>query len=123
MTLGAIKNILPKHAGYNHVQDAVAWVKNDNTDYKPIFYDDTRARYYAGEKFEGTWDDNWIKLTNAITDKSILQYDYLIINLSSKEPEKQELLNKQLSQYKNSKTFFDAKKKKYTIVYKKRDVN
>ena len=119
MTLGIIKNILPKHNGYNYMQNAVAWVKNDNVDNKPIFYDDTRARYYAGERFVGTWADNWSKVRDAIKDKSILQYDYLVINLPSKHPEQQVWLNAQLTQFGVSKTFFDAKKKKYTIVYKK----
>ena len=119
MTLAIIKNILPKHNGYNYMQNAVAWVKNDNVDNKPIFYDDTRARYYAGEPFVGTWADNWSKVMDAIKDKSILQYDYLVINLPSKHPEQQVWLNAQLTQFGVSKTFYDAKKKKYTIVYKK----
>ena len=123
MTLGIIKNILPKHNGYNYMQNAVSWVKNDNVDNKPIFYDDTRARYYAGERFVGTWADNWSRVSEAIGNKSILQHDYLIINLSSKHPEQQAWLNAHLSQFEVSKTFYDAKKKKYTIVYKKHGSN
>ena len=123
MTLGIIKNILPKQNGYNHMQDAVVWVKNDNMNSKPIFYDDTRARYYAQERFIGTWNDNWAKVSSAINDKSILKYDYLIINLSSKDPEKQQWLKEQLMQFDEAKTFYDAKKKKYTLVYKKHVTN
>lgn len=124
MALGLVKNILPKQPGYNHMQDAVAWVKTDNIVNKPVFYDDTRAKYYAEEPFAGTWPDNWAKVADAINDKSIWQYDYLIINQSSKQPEKQLWLNEQLlPQYEKLKTFYDAKAKKYTLVYKKRGVS
>ncbi|MBX9676833.1 MAG: hypothetical protein K2V71_09565 [Methylotenera sp.] len=120
MLLGIVKNILPKQRGYNHMQEAVSWVKIHNTSNKPVFYDDTRARYYANAPFIGTWQDNWMLVTDAIQTKQINQYDYLIINHSAKHPERESYLAKQLIAFKIVNRYATAKNKKSVVIYQKK---
>jgi len=57
----------------------------------------------------------------AITDKSIYRYDYLAINLNADEVSagKEQVLAKQLPQYKLIHTTYGFKKKKRVLIYKK----
>jgi hypothetical protein len=119
MLLSFVKNILPKAEGYNYMQDAVAWVKVNNKEDKPVFYDDSRVRYYAGAPFVGTGTDSWSIVTSAIEDQSIQQYDFLLINHSAKHPEREKLITEKLAQYSEVKRFSSFKAKKIVIVYSK----
>lgn len=119
MLLGTLKNVLPKQRGYNYVQDAVAWLKTYNTDNKPVFYDDTRARYYAQAPFIGTWNDNWVVVTDAIKSNNINQYDFLIIHHSTSHPERETYLAKQLNGFKITQRFTAAKNNKSVVIYQK----
>jgi hypothetical protein len=120
MSLGLVKNILPKRDGYNYVQNAVAWLKTKNTTNAPVFYDDTRARYYAGAPFIGnTWIENWVVLRTAIENGSIDQYEFLVINHSNRYRERELLLAKDIPQYVPIKRFSDANHKKYVVIYQK----
>lgn len=118
--LGLVKNLLPKQHGYNHVQEAVAWVKSHNVSNKPVFYDDTRGRYYANEPFIGTWPDHWMRVTDAIQNKQINQYEYLIINHSPKNPERETYLAKELTAFKIVNRYAAAKNKKSVVIYQKK---
>lgn len=117
MALSFIKNVLPKSEGYNYMQDAVAWVKANNKENKPVFYDDSRARYYAGESFVKPEADSWANVTSAIESQSIQQYDFLLINLSAKHPEREKLISEKLAQYYEVKRFISHKTKKTLIIY------
>jgi hypothetical protein len=117
--LSLIKNILPKQAGYNYQQHAVTWVQSINTDKKPVFYSDSRLRYYASAPFIGTFSSNWKNFKSEIKDKNILQYDYLIINFSTRDKDIASALNQELSSYKEIKRFYAVKHKKYCAIYHK----
>jgi hypothetical protein len=119
MLLSLVKNILPKAEGYNYMQDAVAWVKTNNKENKPVFYDDSRVRFYAGESFVGAGTDSWSNVTSAIENQSIQQYDFLLINLSAKHPEREKLITEKLAQYNEVKRFTSHKAKKTLIIYSK----
>jgi hypothetical protein len=114
-----IKNVLPKRDGYNYSQDAVAWTKAHNKENAPVFYNETRMRYYANETFLGTWPDKLQFLANAVDNKSINQYEYLLIDSSKKEAEKLKLITDTIPQYKLIKRFNNAKRKKFVLVFKR----
>lgn len=119
MSLSLVKNILPKRQGYNYMQDAVTWLNAKNVAKKPVFYDDTRARYYAGEPFIGTWGDNWVKLRTAIEGGHINQYEFLFISHSDKHRDRERSLTKDISQFTPIKKFSDANNKKSVVIYQK----
>ena len=119
MSLSLVKNILPKKEGYNYLQDAAAWVKVNNKDNRPVFYDDSRVRYYADAPFVGTWGDNWLVTKSAIENNSITQYDYLLISYSAMHPEREALIKNQLPQYQEIKRFSPAKANKSVVIYQK----
>lgn len=119
MSLSLIKNISPKRDGYNYMQDAVTWLNAKNTSKQPVFYDDSRARYYAGVPFLGTWGDNWVIVKTAIENKSINQYKFLVINHSYKHPDREQILLKELPQFTEIKRFSDTNNKKSVVIYQK----
>ncbi|HSH53415.1 MAG TPA: hypothetical protein VK967_00170 [Methylotenera sp.] len=120
MSLSIVKNILPKRDGYNYMQDAVAWLNAKNESKQPVFFDDSRIRYYAGAPFIGTWDDTWIAVKTAIENKSIDQYEFLVINHSYKQADREQILAKEIPQYSPIKKFNDANNKKSVVIYQKK---
>ena len=116
--LGFIKNTLPKRDGYNFAQDAVAWVQSANTDNKQVYYDDSRLRYYAKAPFQGK-GDFWKSLEANINNKNTLPYDYLILTIGKRDQAKKDMLEQQLSNYKEVKRFYHTKHKKYCAIYLK----
>ena len=117
---GTVKNILPKKAGYNYQQDAIAWVTANNIENKPVFYDESRMRYYANASFIMPWADNWLNTLSLLESKQIHQYDYLLINYTSKHANRKLQIAKQLPEYENIRNFYDAKAKKLTAIYRKK---
>jgi hypothetical protein len=117
--LGIFKNVWPKQTGYNFQQEAVAWVESQPNP-KKVFYDDSRARFYAHQPFSGTWDSNQTVLEAAIRDQSILQYDYLFVTSNSKNVQSEDLVRSKLPQYMVVKRFFPAKQQKHIVIYKKK---
>ncbi|HYN55091.1 MAG TPA: hypothetical protein VES38_10345 [Methylotenera sp.] len=120
MSLGLVKNILPKRDGYNYMQDAVAWLKTNNASNKPIFYDDPRVRYFADAPFIGTWGDSWIMVNNAIDSGAINQYEFLVINHSYKHPEREKILMGEIPQFFQIKRFSDANDRKSIVIYQRK---
>lgn len=120
LTLGMIKNILPKHEGYNYQQDAVAWVKAHNPHQLPVFYDSSKVRHYAGEPFIGTWVDVWEKVTEAVETGSINTYEFLLVNEEKNEAWKAAYLASKLPEYKEIHRTGNRKGKKFIVIYQKR---
>lgn len=119
LALGLVKNILPKRAGHNYQQDAVAWVKSHNPDNLPVFYDSSRVRYYAGEPFIGTWMDVWQKVTEATEDGSIHAYEFLLISQEDNEGWKSAYMAEKLPGYREVHRASNRKGKKFVVVYQK----
>lgn len=113
-----IKNILPKHEGYNYQQDAVTWISSYNIQNEPVFYDDSRMRYYANRQFIGTGVPNFIELKNAYINKSIYAYKFLIINNSKKHNESEKLILEKLPNFIEIKRFSSPKDKNQVVIYK-----
>jgi len=113
---GAIKNILPKGERYNYLLDSVEWVNKNKSANDLVYYDDPRMVYYANSDFTGKWSDNWLKVNSDIQNKSIFKYDYILVTSSEKNPEK---ILPIFENFKEIKRFYDRKKKKSVVIYKK----
>lgn len=120
MILGFIKNLLPKQPGYNYMQDAVAWLKdNSNASLQhDVFYNEVRLRHYADAPFMGTWGDTLAHLSQAVMDKSIQQYPYLMIAVSKRDLATIKTLFAQLPEYKEINRFHDVQAKKLVLILK-----
>jgi hypothetical protein len=121
MLLGLVKNILPKSDGYNYMQDAVAWIKTNNQESKPVFTDESRITYYMGAPYTRRGSDNWKVVTKAINNRKILNYEYLLISHSVNHPEREKLITEQLPQFKEVKRFNSVKSKKSIVIYQKQN--
>lgn len=119
MFLSLIKNILPKQDGYNYMQDAIAWIDQHNLPKQEVFYDDKRMRYYAGLPLILDIGNNWLKVTSAIEDKSIYQYNYVLITFSAKDRDREKLIAEKLPEYHEIKRFNAVKAKKSVVLYQK----
>lgn len=120
MLLGALKNILPKAEGYNYLQDAAAWVTGYNKENKPVFYDETRIRFYLHEPFTHKWDNTWQVVTKAVNDNSIKNHELLMISHSDKHPEHVKYISEKLPEFIEIKRFSSVKKNNSIVIYKKR---
>ncbi len=121
LCLGFIKNILPKQAGYNYRQEAVAWVKSHNDDGKPVFYDETRMIYYSNQAFTGTSGNTWQITSSAIKNKSIHNNKFLVISYSKKHSERFKYINENLPEFIEIKRFSNRKRKKHIVIYERLD--
>jgi hypothetical protein len=119
MCLTLIKNILPKKDGYNYMQDAITWLKEQNTSNAPIYYNEARLRYFAGEPYIGKWDDNLAVLKEALDSNEISNYDILVLAISNTQINQDGLPDKRLTNYREIHRFSDPKKRKHVIIYKK----
>jgi hypothetical protein len=114
-----IKNVWPKAEGYNYMQDAVAWVKANNPNHDPVFYNEPRLRFYAGEEFIGAWPDNWQLVQEQIQSNEINGYKFLLITYSSKHLVKIQTLKLQLPNYFLTKEISNSKGKQGILIFRK----
>ncbi len=120
MLIGLIKNILPKQTGYNYIQNAITWIDEHNLSKQNIFFDDKRMRYYADLPFVQDIGDDWLAVTKAIDDKSINQYQYLLLSFSEKNKDREKLVAEKLPEYQEIQRFNAVKAKKSVVLYQKR---
>jgi hypothetical protein len=122
LTFSTVKNILPKRAGYNFEQDAVAYLKRQQIPNEKVFFITPRSRYYAGAPFAGRGYDYWDYTQAAMIDGSIYQYDYLAINLDidDRYTAREKILNEKLPQYKLATEFYGLRNKKKIMLFKKK---
>jgi hypothetical protein len=99
------------------MQDAVAWVKTNNPNHDPVFYNEPRLRFHAGEEFIGTWPDNWELVQEKIQSNEISKYKFLLINYSSQQLVKIQTLKLQLPNYFLAKKISNSKGKKGTLIF------
>lgn len=119
LCLGLIKNILPKRSGYNYQQEAVSWLQSNKNHNSSVFYDDPRMRYYAKAPFTRKWNDGWALIQSKIDDRSINNYDYLLVSYSKKRPEQEQTVLHALPNFTEVNRFNGRKAKKYIVIYKK----
>lgn len=119
MCITLIKNILPKKDGYNYMQDAITWLKTENTTNSPVYYNEARLRYFAGEPYIGKWDDNLVVLRHALNTNEVSNHEILALAISDKHLNQDGLPDKRLANYREIRRFSDVKKHKHVIIYKK----
>jgi hypothetical protein len=119
LCLSFFRNMLPKGAGYNFEQDAVAYLKQQQVPNNKVFFVTPRARYFAGADYTERGYEYWDYTQKAITNGKINQYDYLLLNIDvdAQYAAKQQYLSQQLTQYKLEKEFYGYKKKKKVMLY------
>ena len=76
-------------------------------------------RYYSGAPFIEAYGETEGLLDHYISNQSIQQYDYLLVNYSSNRPERINALVKKLPQYREVKRFNAHKNKKAVIILKR----
>jgi len=116
-----VRNLLPKHAGYNFEQDAVAYAKQHDIPNSSIFFVTPRSRYYADAPYTGRGHNYWDYTVKAIEQGSIYQFDYLMLNVDVDRdyPAKEKLLKEKLPQYQLIEEFYGLRKKKKVMFFKK----
>jgi hypothetical protein len=119
LLLSFIKIIWPKGPSYNYEQQAVAWVKQRNTDQKAVLYISPRARYYAGEPYIGRGYDYWEYTQSIIQKNDYQRFNYLVINIESEHLKDETELILSFKGYTKTTEFFGSKKKKKLIILKK----
>ena len=123
LTIITIKNIAPKREGYNFERDAVYFLKNHNVQMDKVFLVTTKMVYYATEqRKEFVRNDTWAYTKQAIDNKSIFAYDYLLIllDVNNQLASREQILATQLHQYELIKEFYSLKKKKKIKIYHKK---
>ncbi len=121
LCLGFVKNILPKRQGYNYMQEAVTWVKQHNIEQKPVFYDESRLRYYATEPFTGATPDPWKETLIKMKMGYFNRYTFLLISHSTKAQSRESELRRLKPRYREIARFPDEKKRKFIVIYQNLD--
>jgi hypothetical protein len=101
------------------MQDAVAWVEANNPNHEPVFYNESRMRYYAGEKFIGNWNNNTNFLIDSIDNKTLIDAKWLLITSSLKH-NNEKIVQLKLNNYRLIRVFKDQKQKKFIMIYVKK---
>lgn len=119
MAFGFTKNLMPKEAGYNYMQDAISWLhSNRKPNANEVFYNDPRLRYYAKAPFIGSWPNNWQYTENSLST-SVDKFKYLAIMYSSKNIDRLDFIKSNYSEYKELMRFYDNKKNKFVVIYQR----
>lgn len=119
MMLGILKNIWPKSEGANFQQNAVAWLRANNIDNSQVFFDNARTRYYASAPFQGIIDKRSEYLEDSIRNHEIARYRYLVINHSASRLDREDLIAKELPQFRIVQRFYGFKNKKSIVIYER----
>ena len=116
-----LKNIWPEKENIRYEQHAVNWTKQHTANPNNIFYVSPRARYYGSAPYQGRGYDYWDFTTNAILNRSILDYETLVITLNAHQEvkAKEDWLFDQLPEYSLVHTEYGHKNKNRVLIFKK----
>jgi hypothetical protein len=120
LSISLIKNLLPQNKDLFIQQEAVAWLKLNNTLNKPVFYDESRVRYYASEPFMGKFNRYQKVITNYVNDKSILNYEFLLINFSNDDLSYEDYIKNATPEFIEVKRFCSGGNKVCAVIFKKK---
>jgi hypothetical protein len=120
-----LKNIWPKKENIRYEQHAVNWAKLHTVNPNKIFYASPRARYYGSAPYQGRDYDPLSFTTNAILNRSILDYETLVITLDAhlNVKVKEEQLFVQLPEYSLAHIEYGHKNKNRVLIFKKTSVD
>jgi len=116
-----LKNIWPKKENIRYEQHAVNWAKEHTANPNKIFYVSPRARYYASAPYQDRGYDFWDFTTTAILNRSILDYDTLVITLHAHQDmkAKEDWLSDRLPEYSLAHIEYGHKNKNRVLIFKK----
>ena len=116
-----LKNIWPKKENIRYEQHAVNWAKLHTVNPNKIFYVSPRARYYASAPYQDRGYDFWDFTTTAILNRSILDYETLVITLDGHHDvkAKEDWLFDQLPEYSLAHIEYGHKNKNRVLIFKK----
>lgn len=119
MAFGVVNNLWVKPVGSNFQQDAVAWLRVNHIENEDIFFDDSRTRYYARAPYKERINGRDDYFERAVRKREVEGYQYLLVNLSSKQPKREEFIANNLPQYRMVKRFYGVRNKKSIAIYEK----
>ena len=97
------------------------WAKQHTVNPNKIFYVSPRDRYYGSAHYQSRGHDFWDFTTNAILNRSILDYETLVITLNAHQDvkAKEDWLFDQLPEYSLVHTEYGYKNKNRVLIFKK----
>lgn len=121
LSIGLIKNVLPDHQDQRIQQNAVAWLQQKNVGKAPVFYDESRARYYANEAFLGKFNRYQRVIAKHIEDGSISNFMYLMLTFSRDDVGYQQYITNSITGFSEVKRFCAEDLKICSVIFKKTD--
>jgi hypothetical protein len=119
MSLGFINNLLPKRDGYNYLQEAVSWTRQNNIAKSPTFFSDARMRYYANLPYTQR-GDSLQTFEAAVKDGSINQYEFIVVSTSVNDKINAESISKLIPNYTLVKEVNGVRSKKKAFIFNKK---
>ena len=92
-----------------------------NPEQKPVFYDESRLRYYAAEPFTGATPDTWKEMLTKMEMGYFNRYTFLLISHSTKAQSRESELLRLKPRYREIARFPDEKKRKFIVIYQNLD--
>jgi len=116
-----LKNLMPKPEGFNFRQDAMIWLKQNNTMHEPVFFNDVRLSYY--------YDDEsvFLKITSQRSNRDIYQnpsfetlhkYKYIALYKTKDDKALYQLIKSNTNQFLEIKLFVNDKHDKSVSIFK-----
>jgi hypothetical protein len=106
--------------GYNYQQEAVAWIKRYNLKNSPVYYDDVRMKYYAGELVYNEQAKHEASIDKLLRNKALEEHKFIVLNHHDNQAFFTLKSKAEPSNYIEVQRFYDAKKRKLIIIYEKK---
>lgn len=119
LSITLIKNVLPHHKDFFIQQEAVNWLNQENSSKQPVFYDESRARYYASEGFAGKFNRYQRVISRHIDDGSVSDFKYLILTFSSDDVGYQQYVMGSITGFSELKRFCTVDNKVCHVIFKR----
>lgn len=119
LSVSLVRNLLPQSNDTLIQQKAAAWLKIENVQNAPVFHDESRTRYYANEPFNGKFNRYNKVIEQHINDRSILNYQYLLINFSNDYAVYEDYVRKSTPEFMEVKRFCSKDGGVCSVIFKK----
>lgn len=119
LSISLIKNLLPHHKDFFIQQEAVNWLNQENSSKLPVFYDESRARYYANEEFLGKFNRYQRIISRHIDNGSVSDFKYLMLTFSSDDAGYQQYVMGSLTGFSELKRFCTIDDKVCHVIFKR----
>jgi len=107
------KTLWPPDSGDRYEIDATKWVESHKKPHDKVFYSSNRLRYYAGE-YHASESLGWEGVQKLFAQNDIKNYNFIVVNISQKNPEQLKYLYAQLGK---AIVQFDNGRKNSVLIY------